>query len=203
MQALYSRSPWCRFLYSRSPLCRFLYSRSPWCRFLYSRGPWFRFLYSRGPWWRFLRCRRPYSAGSPNQGVLCSTYCIEAFPSCDVSFPRESLIPQLDWSDPSPKSKPIFHGSNKSTTESNLAPSSSSYSMFGYFSSVKWKLCPKWTRAKVGDFYACFVSTDSSTKDCDLEHSHSRTNLCLIDSEHIYINVKCHYKHVYLVYTYF
>ena len=31
---------------------------------------------------------------------------IETFPSYDV---RESLIPQLDGSDPSPKSKPIFH----------------------------------------------------------------------------------------------
>ena len=119
----------------------------------------------------------PISVGSPIRGELC-----------DVIFPRESLIPQLDGSDPSPKSNsnPIFHGSNKSTTEPNLAPSSSSYSMFGYCSSDKCKLCPKRTRAKVGDFYACFVSTDSSTKGCDLVHAHSRTNLCLIDSENIY-----------------
>ena len=117
------------------------------------------------------------SVGFPIRGELC-----------DVIFPRESLIPQLDGSDPSPKSNsnPIFHGSNKSTTEPNLAPSSSSYSMFGYCSSDKCKLCPKRTRAKVGDFYACFVSTDSSTKGCDLVHAHSRTNLCLIDSENIY-----------------
>ncbi len=92
-----------------------------------------------------------------------------------MSFPSESLIPQLDGSDPSPKFKPIFHGSNKSTTESNLAPSSSSYSMFGYCTFDKCNLCPKRTRAKVGDFYACFVSKGSSTKGCDLVHAHSRT----------------------------
>ena len=66
------------------------------------------------------------------EGVLSSASYIETLQSCDVSFPRESLIPHLYGSDPSSKSKPIFHGSIKSTTESNLAPSSSSYSMFGY-----------------------------------------------------------------------
>ena len=70
-------------------------------------------------------------AGSPNRGVLCGASYKENFPFCDVSLQRESLIPQLEGSDPSPKSKPIFHGSNKSTTESNPAPASSSYSMFG------------------------------------------------------------------------
>ena len=55
-------------------------------------------------------------AGSPNRGVLCGASYKENFPFCDVSLQRESLIPQLEGSDPSPKSKPIFHGSNKSTT---------------------------------------------------------------------------------------
>jgi len=110
----------------------------------------------------------PICAGSPIRG---DSY-IETFPSCDVSFSRESLIPQMDGSDPSPKSKPIFYGSNKFTTKSVLAPSSNSYSMFGYCSSDKCKLCPKRTRAKVGDFYV-------------LVHVHSRTNLCLVDSENI------------------
>ena len=128
----------------------------------------------------------PIIAGSPIRGVLSSASYTETFPSCDVSFPSESLIPQLDGSDPSPKSNLIFHGSNKSTTESNLAPSSSSYSMFGYCTFDKCNLCSKRTRAKVGDFYACFVSKDSSTKGCDLVHAHSRTNLCLIESENIY-----------------
>jgi len=95
----------------------------------------------------------PIIAGSPMGGVLSSASYIETFQSCDVSFPRESVIPQLDGSDPSPKSNPIFHGSNKYTTESNLAPSSSSYSMFGYCTSDKCNLCPKRTRAKVGDLY--------------------------------------------------
>ena len=126
----------------------------------------------------------------------CSTHCISSqlnsWKHYAFAFPSESLIPQLDGSDPSPKFKPIFHGSNKSTTESNLAPSSSSYSMFGYCTSDKCNLCPKRTRAKVGDFYACFASKDSSTKGCDLVHAHSRTiNLCLIDSENIY---KCKMK---------
>ena len=128
----------------------------------------------------------PICAGSPIRGELRGDSYIKTFPSFDVSFSRESLIPQMDGSDPSPKSKPIFYGSNKFTTESVLAPSSNSYSMFGYCSSDKCKLCPKRTRAKVGDFYACFVSTDSSTKGCDLVHAHSRTNLCLIDNENIY-----------------
>ena len=52
------------------------------------------------------------SAGFLIRGVLSSASYIESFQSCDVSFPRESLIHQLDGSDPSPKSKPIFHGSN-------------------------------------------------------------------------------------------
>ena len=101
------------------------------------------------------------------------------FPVMYVSFPKKSLIPQLDGSNSSPKSKLIFHGSNKFTTESNLAPSSSSYSMFGYCSSDNCKLYPNRKRAKVGNFYACFVSTDSSIKACNLVHTHSRTNLCL------------------------
>ena len=61
----------------------------------------------------------PISVGSGSSG---SASYIETFPSCDVSSPRESPIPQLDGSDPSPKSKPFFHGSNKSTTEYNPPP---------------------------------------------------------------------------------
>ena len=92
----------------------------------------------------------PIIAGSPIRGVLSSASYIETFPSCDVSSPRESLI--SNGSDPSPKSKPIFHGSNKSTTESNLSPSSSSYSVLGYCTSDKCNLCPEKNKSKSGGF---------------------------------------------------
>ena len=38
----------------------------------------------------------PIFAGYPIRGVQSRASYIETFPSCDVRFPRESLIPQLD-----------------------------------------------------------------------------------------------------------
>ena len=100
------------------------------------KKPWWWFLYTRSLCWSTVGAPgdgsstvgapgkgssvvgAPISAcaGSPIRGVLCGASYKETFPSCDVSFQRESLIPQVNGSDPSPKSKPIFHGSNKSTT---------------------------------------------------------------------------------------
>ena len=50
----------------------------------------------------------PIFAGSPIRGVLSSASYIETFTSCDVRFPRESLIPQLDGSDSSRSPNPSF-----------------------------------------------------------------------------------------------
>ena len=50
----------------------------------------------------------PISEGSPIRGVLCGASHIETFPSCDVSFRRESLIPQLDGLDSSQSPTPAF-----------------------------------------------------------------------------------------------
>ena len=50
--------------------------------------------------------------------------------------------------------------------------------MFGFCQDTTCLICPHETTEKIGNYDACFPSTDKSIPGCELVHWHSKNTLC-------------------------
>ena len=57
--------------------------------------------------------------------------------------------------------------------------------VFSYCTDNACIICPVKTVVKVGEFYVCFPAKDSSNESCEMQHWHSRNNLCFTVKENI------------------
>ena len=57
--------------------------------------------------------------------------------------------------------------------------------VFGFCTNNDCIICPLKTAGKVGEFYAYFPVKDSFKESCEMEHWHSRSNLCFTIKESI------------------
>ena len=55
--------------------------------------------------------------------------------------------------------------------------------VFGFCTNNACIICPVKTVVKVGEFYVCFPAKDSSNESCEMEHWHSKSNLCFTVKE--------------------
>ena len=61
---------------------------------------------------------------------------------------------------------------------------------FGICTNNDCIICSLQTVGKVGEFYACFPAKNSFKESCEMDHWHSRSNLCLTIKDNIQIYVK-------------
>ena len=102
------------------------------------------------------------------------------------TFLSSSPIPQIDG-----ESDPELHNKLEPEPETELEPEPESRCeaklipplniinpIFGLCCDCKCLICPRNTTEKIGDFYACYCSSDASVQSCQQLHWHSKTNLC-------------------------